>query len=137
MAANFGRKLAEARRKRGLTQVQLAEKLGVSAPSITYYEAGSHVPRPKRMVKLARIVGMNVRDLFGDAAAAKDVRRKRPSESNGRRSTPHRIIDLKPLTPEQKRIIRLVLKFDRRRQMATLQTMLLIAPRTTYRTKRQ
>jgi transcriptional regulator with XRE-family HTH domain len=41
----------------GLTQTELARRLGVYQPQIARYEMGLHRPRQQRMEKLAQAVG--------------------------------------------------------------------------------
>ena len=57
-------RIKEARLERGLTQVQLAEIVGVSDASIQMYEIGQRIPRDSVKVKLAEVLGKPVQDLF-------------------------------------------------------------------------
>lgn len=52
-AEEVGRRIVQARRELGLTQVQLAQKIGVSQRSAQAYENGETVPY-RQMKKLAR-----------------------------------------------------------------------------------
>jgi transcriptional regulator with XRE-family HTH domain len=54
----FGKKLAEVRKSRGLTQQALAEKLDISLVSIGYIETGKRWPR------LAKCLNVPVGDFF-------------------------------------------------------------------------
>jgi len=60
----FGRKIRRLRKKAGLTQEQLAEKMGLSIPSIGYIEMGKHFPKPKNLYKIAKALGVKVGELF-------------------------------------------------------------------------
>ncbi len=62
--AAFGKRLAELRRKRGLTQEQLAEKADVTALSIGFIEQGRRWPRLATLHKLARCLDVEVMELF-------------------------------------------------------------------------
>jgi transcriptional regulator with XRE-family HTH domain len=48
---NFGQRLKEERERMGLTQVELAKKLGVSFKTISNYEAGGHKAPLLKMVQ--------------------------------------------------------------------------------------
>jgi len=63
--ATFGQRLAELRRLRGLTQVQLAEKLDSTQRAITYYENEASYPPVDTIVQLATILGVSTDELLG------------------------------------------------------------------------
>lgn len=52
------------RRKRGLTQLELAMLIKYSASSIQKYENGSRQPSYKTLYKIASVVGCEARDLL-------------------------------------------------------------------------
>jgi len=56
--------LIKGRRKAGLTQRQAAEKLEVSQAYMSKLESGESKPGKKMVEKLARLYGMDVRDLY-------------------------------------------------------------------------
>lgn len=61
----FGQRLAELRRLRGLTQVQLAEKLNSTQRAITYYENEASYPPVDTIIELAKILGVSTDELLG------------------------------------------------------------------------
>jgi len=66
-----GSVLRRAREAAGLTPEHLADEVGRSAQSLSLYELGKVVPPRSVQVRLARAVGLDVRDLddaAGDAA---------------------------------------------------------------------
>ena len=63
--ATFGQRLAELRRLRGLTQVQLAEKLNSTQRAITYYENEAAYPPVDAIIELAKILGVTTDELLG------------------------------------------------------------------------
>lgn len=63
----IGERLRRAREDLGLTQQQLAEKLGVSQPTIHAWESGS-MPRMKRLRAVAEAYGLTLGDLLAEAA---------------------------------------------------------------------
>ncbi len=60
----IGAKLAELRRKKGLTQEQLADQLGVSAPAVSKWETDNTYPDITLLCPLARALGSNVDTLL-------------------------------------------------------------------------
>ncbi len=64
---HFGARLSRLRNAKGLTQRQLAAKLGVSQRVITYYENESSYPPAHLLPKVAQAFGVGVEELLGDA----------------------------------------------------------------------
>ena len=54
----------EARTRRGLSAVELAERVGVSRQTIHAIESGAYAPNTTVALKLARELGVGVEDLF-------------------------------------------------------------------------
>lgn len=61
--------IKELREKAGLTQAQLAEKLGASQSAVALWETGARMPRSDKLPKLAEVLGCTVADLFDNATA--------------------------------------------------------------------
>ena len=62
MGKNFAMK--EARTKAGLSQQELADKLGVSRQTINAIEKGDYNPTIKLCVGICRVLGLTLNDLF-------------------------------------------------------------------------
>jgi transcriptional regulator with XRE-family HTH domain len=71
-------RLREWREARALTQVELAEKAGVSSRSVAGYEAGTGA-RPPTVRKLAEALDIEILDLMGEAARPKASASSQPS----------------------------------------------------------
>lgn len=54
----------------GLTQAELAEKVGLTYSSVSQWESGRAVPRPTTLQQLANLFGITVSDLMGEDAPA-------------------------------------------------------------------
>jgi len=67
MIMKFNERLKALREERGLTQVQLSEKSGITARMIQNYERGSHRPRFEGAGKLADALGVPVTELLGQS----------------------------------------------------------------------
>jgi transcriptional regulator with XRE-family HTH domain len=61
----FGRRLAELRKARGITQVQLAQTLGTTQRAITYYENEADYPPVDAIIRLADALGVSADELLG------------------------------------------------------------------------
>ncbi len=66
-------RLAQHRKAAGLTQVQLADRAGVSRQLIGAVEAGRNIPRVDAAVAIAATLGVSVESLFGSDGAPSDV----------------------------------------------------------------
>lgn len=63
---NFANKLKQLREKKGISQLELSKKIGVSPSSITMYEQGERVPRDYVKIKIAEYFGVTVESIFFD-----------------------------------------------------------------------
>lgn len=68
----FGDKLKELRKKEGLTQKQLGERIGVSKSMVSYYEAKERSPGPETLVRIARAFHVTP-DYFLDAGNGRTI----------------------------------------------------------------
>ncbi len=62
---NFATRLKELRMQYRLTQTQLAERLGVSKSTISYYELLERTPSPDILVRLAEVFNVSLDYLMG------------------------------------------------------------------------
>jgi transcriptional regulator with XRE-family HTH domain len=60
-----GARLARLRRERGMTQVELAERLGVSQPIVSDYERGELRLHGELIVRLTEILRVSAEELLG------------------------------------------------------------------------
>ena len=60
----LARHLQKVRKSKHLTQEQLAEKVGVSVTWIGYLETGVYRPNLRLLYKIARVLGVKVKDLI-------------------------------------------------------------------------
>ncbi len=60
----IGRFIADCRKNANLTQMQLAEKLGITDKAISKWERGVAMPDSSIMLKLCSILGINVNELL-------------------------------------------------------------------------
>lgn len=67
MSENFSIRLKELRKKSGLNQSQLAEKIGVSLLTLFRWEKGERTPRLEEIKALAKALGVSEADLLNDS----------------------------------------------------------------------
>ena len=60
----FGKRVAEVRKSRGVTQQQLAEQISMSVVAIAYIETGKRWARLGTLNKIAKSPKVDVSDLF-------------------------------------------------------------------------
>lgn len=60
------KKLRKYRSDRGFTIYSLADRLGVSYSSVSYWETGEKFPRHDKIMKLEEIFGVGYSELFSD-----------------------------------------------------------------------
>ncbi len=65
-------RLRRARERAGLTQTELAERVGVSRQMVSSAEAGRHTPAVDTALRMAQALGEPVEELFGEARPAAD-----------------------------------------------------------------
>ena len=63
--SSFGKRLAECRRAKKMTQKQLGEFLGITERGVRRYEGGDREPKIDALVKLADFFGVSIDYLVG------------------------------------------------------------------------
>jgi len=63
-----GKRVQKYRKQKGLTQERLAELIGIDTISLSKIETGRNYPTSENITKLARVLGVNVYELFVDDA---------------------------------------------------------------------
>jgi len=69
-ATSFGRRLNAARREAGLTQQELADKVGATQRIVAYWERESAGLKADQLLSLANALGVSVDSLLGGDAPA-------------------------------------------------------------------
>lgn len=68
MSIRLGRNLAGYRKALGLTQEQLAQRLGVEPETISRFERGATAPSLATLEKIAALLQVRISDLLGEAS---------------------------------------------------------------------
>lgn len=74
----LGARVAHLRKEASITQVQLAETLGVSQQTINAYETGVRRIPVSALPKLAKVLGVGLEELLGESSAATKKRGPAP-----------------------------------------------------------
>ena len=68
----FSERLKELRKKANFTQVEVAEKLGISQPAYASWERGAKKPTQENLVKIAQVLNVSVDYLVGNSEDKSD-----------------------------------------------------------------
>ena len=68
----FSERLKDLRKQAGLTQVNVAERLGVSQPAYASWERGIKKPTQENLVKIAQVLNVSVDYLVGNSEERTD-----------------------------------------------------------------
>ena len=64
ITTKFGKRLKEIRKRKGLTQEQLAELVGMETVNISKLELGEHLPKKENLEKLCKALEIEPKELF-------------------------------------------------------------------------
>ena len=62
-------RIKELRRAAGITQMQLAERMGVTQGMVAAWEQGANFPRADKLPALAEALGVTINDLYEPESA--------------------------------------------------------------------
>ena len=65
MPESFPERLKKIRKRKGLTQTQLAKNIGISYQQISFYETGRHTPTMAALEWLCQALGVSATELLG------------------------------------------------------------------------
>ncbi|MBO5967596.1 MAG: helix-turn-helix transcriptional regulator [Clostridia bacterium] len=84
-----GRRIAQFRKKKNMTQFELADALGISFQAVSNWERGNSMPDISRLSELAELFDVSIDDILGkknqvviDAARGEDVKAEKYSEDD-------------------------------------------------------
>ena len=64
LTTKFGKRLREIRKRKGLTQEQLADLMNMEVNNISYLEQGKHLPKKENLEKLCEALDIEPKELF-------------------------------------------------------------------------
>lgn len=75
---NFGEKLRDLRKQKGMTQIELAEALDCSQAIITAYENNIRKPPLNKIAVIAELFNVSINDLYGTKPLKQNNKIKNP-----------------------------------------------------------
>lgn len=70
---NVGRRISELRKENNMTQMELADKLGISFQAVSNWERGNSMPDISKLPELAELFGVSIDELLGEKSEVVDV----------------------------------------------------------------
>lgn len=72
----LGKRIQELRKSKKLTQEELAEKIGIGTPNISYFETGRFSPAIETLEKIAKALDVEIYELymFNPLKSAEEIR---------------------------------------------------------------
>lgn len=99
----IGEKIKQLRRSRGFSQIELAERMGISFQQIQKYEKGSTRISVARLNQISETLGAKVTDFLKEEAGIPGVSEPGPKYSRGQNLSGHYF----PLNKEEMTLLRL------------------------------
>ena len=77
-------KLAELRRQKGISQIELAEAMSVSRQAVSMWESGATIPSIDNLILLSRLYGVSVDEILGALPPEKTADASAENQPEGR-----------------------------------------------------
>ena len=71
----IGKKIKTARNEKNMTQMDLADAMGISYQAVSNWERGNSMPDISKLSELCRILDLNLDELFGESESTKTVKK--------------------------------------------------------------
>ena len=78
-----GRIISQKRKEHNMTQMQLADALGISFQAVSNWERGNSMPDISKLPELAELFGCSIEELLGGGASAGNVEKLAKGEGQG------------------------------------------------------
>jgi transcriptional regulator with XRE-family HTH domain len=101
---SFKEKFKNLRKEKGLSQVELAEKLGTTQKVVSDYERGRTSPPKERLPLIAKFFGITIDELL-DSTNDKNVLNSKIKTIHGKKRTAKVTELYDMLTPEEQRVV--------------------------------
>ena len=96
-----GRKISELRKKSGMTQMALADKLGISFQAVSNWERGLTMPDVAKLPEIAELFGVTIEELLGGGKNA-EVIEKIANDVSPDDISAEVLADIAPIIPQDK-----------------------------------
>ncbi|AOZ97764.1 helix-turn-helix domain-containing protein [Butyrivibrio hungatei] len=96
---SIGKKIKDARTKKNMTQLELADIVGVSYQAVSNWERGNTMPDITKLPDIAKALELNIADLLGDNEAANAVNKVTSDDDTPLSAS--EIAEIAPILPPQ------------------------------------
>ncbi len=96
----IGKKIKNARTEKNMTQMDLADAMGISFQAVSNWERGNSMPDVAKLTDLCEILGLNLDELLGNEDTVKTVKKMIADEDAS--ISPEELADVAPIVPPQK-----------------------------------
>ena len=97
----IGRKIADLRKAQNLTQMNLADQMGISYQAVSNWERGETMPDISKLPELAAIFDCSIDDILGSPRASEVVEYVTGGNAPAEAITGEEVLDLAPLLEPQ------------------------------------
>jgi len=112
----IGRKISELRKRRNMTQMELADQMGISFQAVSNWERGNSMPDISKLPELAELLSVSLDELLGEKSALVEAAVNNNIEEviTNQNTSAEDVSDILPiLKPEQvSAVVRVVEKID-------------------------
>ena len=95
----IGRQISSLRKKKGMTQMELADALGISYQAVSNWERGNTMPDISKLPELAEIFGVSIEEILCDERKGKLA--EEMSEGKTPEMTKEELADFAPILPQE------------------------------------
>ena len=95
----IGRQISSLRKKKGMTQMELADALGISYQAVSNWERGNTMPDISKLPELAEIFGVSIEEILCDERKGKIA--EEMSEGKMPEMTKEELADFAPILPQE------------------------------------
>jgi len=97
-----GRKISAFRKEKNMTQMELADRMGISFQAVSNWERGQTMPDIAKLEELAEIFGVTIDELLGNEKSARVVEKLIKEEPVAEKLTSEEFLEVAPLVkPKQ------------------------------------
>lgn len=94
---HVGKTISGLRKERNMTQMELADRLGISFQAVSNWERGQTMPDIAKLGELAEILGVSIDELLGSKKSARMVEKLIREEPVAEELSPEEFLDMAPL----------------------------------------
>ncbi len=94
---HVGKTISSLRKEKNMTQMELADRLGISFQAVSNWERGQTMPDISKLGELAEIMGVTIDELLGSKKSARMVEQLIKEEPVADELTPEEFLEVAPL----------------------------------------